>query len=340
MAIDAVYTWANFLDPSWREPYNHFAELESRPLRHPDPENTAEIRHTDHGELRYSLRSLERFAPFIRRVHLVIDGTPPAWLRTDAPDLRILGSRDIFPQGFPLPVFSSDLIESFLWRIPDLSEHYLYFNDDMLLAGDCAADNFFDAEGRSIVRLTRDLIGASRDRKSPIYHQMLGNTARAVMRRLPLRYRPHFETRNPWVPLILRRIIQRRAPLNMVAHMAQPFQRSLWPLFHDTFREEIRILAESRFRHGRGFCVNVAYHYLAYTRGKALFSFERNDMIVARGPALAQPEARREEIRAARKGGLKFLCFNDGVGGSSREWAQFIDDTLRETLGTPSRWER
>jgi hypothetical protein len=337
--IDAVYTWVNFLDPAWREQYNHFADLESRPRRS-DPTNTAEIRHSDHGELRYSLRSLARYAPFIRRVYLVIDGTPPEWLHTDAPGIRVLSSREIFPEGFRLPVYSSDLIESFLWRIPDLSEHYVYFNDDMLLAGDCAESDFFDSEGRSIVRLKPELIGMRIDTREATYSQMLRNTGRAIRKRLTLRYRPRVDTRKPWVPLLARRIVQGRAPLNMVAHMAQPFQRSLWPLFHDTFRQELNSLAASRFRDGRGFCVNVAYHYLAYAQGRAVVSFDSKDMIVARGPALARPDVWREKIRKARENGLKFLCFNDGVGGSDQEWAQFIDDTLRETLDTPSRWER
>lgn len=338
--IDAVYTWVNFRDPKWREGYTYFSECEVRARRRSDPANSGEVRHTDHGELRYNLRSLERYAPFIRRIHLVVDGMPPDWVRTEAPDIRVVTHRDIFPKGFSLPIFSSDLIESFLWRIPDLSEHYIYFNDDVFLTGQCVPSDFFDADGRSIVGIKPDLIHAKRGQHDRTYNRMLRNTARAIVKRLPLRYKPRFGTQKPWIPLIARRILQGRWPLNMVAHRVQPYRRSVWPLFHETFRREMEMLAGSRFRHEGGFCVNLAHHYLAYSQRMAVFNFDDDDLIVARGPALEDPQAWQKKIRTARMGGLKFLCLNDGVGGSSQEWAQFIDETLREPLGTPSRWER
>lgn len=340
MAVDAVFTWVNFLDPAWRASYEHFAVLESKPVRRPDPENTAAIRHADNGELRYSLRSLERHAPFIRRLHLVIDGAPPEWLDTASPGVRVLSSRDIFPGSFRLPVFNSSLIEAHLWRIPDLSEEYIYFNDDMLLAGDCGPEDFFDPDGRAIVRMKSGLVHAPLDPIDLTYNRMVRNTARAIRRRLSLRYRPRFETRKPWIPMVARRIVQNRLPLNMMAHIVQPFRRSLWPLFHETFRSELVTLATSRFRHGRGFCVNLAYHYLAHQEGQARFAFESNDLIIRRGPALSQPDAHKTDLRNALESGVKFLCFNDGAGGAAGEWSSFIDDCLRDTLDTPSRWEK
>lgn len=58
-----------------------------------------------------SWRSPERFAPFFRRIHIVVDGAPPEWLDTSAPEIHIVGHREIFPAGYRLPVVSSNLIE-------------------------------------------------------------------------------------------------------------------------------------------------------------------------------------------------------------------------------------
>jgi hypothetical protein len=340
MAIDAVYTWVNYLDSRWRESHDVFLTQELKRTRGRDPANTASIRFSDNGELRYSLRGLDRYAGFIRRVYLVVDGSPPEWLDTNSPDVRVISHRDIFPGEFPLPVFSSDLIEAFLWKIPELSEQYIYFNDDMLLAAHCTPRDFFDAQGRSVVRMEPDLIHAPRGPVDFVYNQMLRNTVRAVRRRLSLIYRPRFDTRKPWVPLVARRLIQDRLPLNGVAHIAQPFHRSLWPRFHEVFRKELDALCASRFRHRRGFCVNLAYHYLAYRQQKALFTFNSDELIISRRAVPTELTVLQEQVRDAAKRGIKFLCFNDGLGNSEIDWPVFIDDTLREVFHTPSRWEK
>ncbi len=124
-------------------------EPAGRSLRVPaDAGLSLSARFRDNGELRYSLRSIERFAPFFRRVFLVVDGAPPPWLKPNVPDLRVVDHREIFPDDYLLPVFSSDQIEAYLWRIRDLSERYVYFNDDILLVQQCTEGDFFDPRAR------------------------------------------------------------------------------------------------------------------------------------------------------------------------------------------------
>jgi len=81
-------------------------------------------------------------------VFLVVDGAPPPWLKPNVPDLRVVDHREIFPDDYLLPVFSSDQIEAYLWRIRDLSERYVYFNDDILLVQQCTEGDFFDPRAR------------------------------------------------------------------------------------------------------------------------------------------------------------------------------------------------
>jgi stealth protein CR2/Stealth-like protein len=163
MEIDGVYTWVNALDPAWRAPYEKFSALELGPRSSRDAATVGSIRHTDHNELRYSLHSLERYAPFFRRIHIVVDGAPPEWLDTSSPEIHIVAHREIFPSDYRLPVFSSNLIEAFLWRIPDLAERCVYFNDDMLLGARCTERDFFDEQGRAVIRMLPELIHTPRD---------------------------------------------------------------------------------------------------------------------------------------------------------------------------------
>ena len=117
-----------------------------------DPQVAGECRYVENDELRYSLRSVEKFAPWIRRVYIVTDDQTPAWLDTSNPRIRVVSHREIMPAEI-LPVFNSCTIELFLPRIPGLAEHFLYANDDMFFSRPVDPGFFFDWQGRPIVRL-------------------------------------------------------------------------------------------------------------------------------------------------------------------------------------------
>jgi hypothetical protein len=140
--------------------------------------------------------------------------------------------------------------------------------------------------------------------------------------------------------MIARRLFQSKLSLNGMAHIVQPFHRSLWPLFHEVFAKELATLTSSRFRHRRGFCVNETYQYLAYQRQKALFTFDSSGLFIPRGARAAELKALQAEARAAESKGIKFLCFNDGIADSKLDWPAYIAETLRGILDTPSRWEK
>ena len=91
-------------------------------------------RFRDNDELRYSLRSIWRFAPWVRHVFIVTNGQVPHWLNLDHPRLTLVTHSDIYPNQSHLPTFSSPSIESHLHRIPGLADYYVYFNDVSLLS--------------------------------------------------------------------------------------------------------------------------------------------------------------------------------------------------------------
>ncbi|KAK8733624.1 hypothetical protein OTU49_006396 [Cherax quadricarinatus] len=100
-------------------------------------------RFEDNEELRYSLRSLEKYAPWVRRIYLVTNGQIPYWLNLDHPRLMIITHEEIFPNVSHLPSFSSPAIESHIHRIPGLSEHFLYLNDDVMLGSEVWPEDFY-----------------------------------------------------------------------------------------------------------------------------------------------------------------------------------------------------
>ncbi len=154
MEIDAVVTWVDGGDPAHIAARNRF-----KPTSEPGSEldiATKNRRFSDNGELRYCLRSLHNHAPWLRRVWLVTDDQTPRFLDSAVArehGLTIVAHRHLF-RGHEdlLPTFNSLSIETFLWRIEQLADRFLYLNDDMMLTGPVAPEDFFTADGRTVLR--------------------------------------------------------------------------------------------------------------------------------------------------------------------------------------------
>ncbi len=147
--IDVVYTWVDGADPAWRAQKAQFLGVDA-----PDSgidEDTADLaRFQSHDELRYSLRSIEQYAPWVRHIYLVTEGHRPSWLVDDHAKLTVVPHKAIIDAQF-LPTFNSHVLEAHLHRIAGLSEHYVYFNDDVLLSRPLQPSDFFLSTGARLV---------------------------------------------------------------------------------------------------------------------------------------------------------------------------------------------
>ncbi|MBN3289511.1 GNPTA phosphotransferase, partial [Polypterus senegalus] len=117
-------------------------------------EDISASRFEDNEELRYSLRSVERHAPWVRHIFIVTNGQIPSWLNLDNPRVTIVTHKDIFLNGSHLPTFSSPAIESHLHRIPGLSRKFIYLNDDVMFGKDVWPDDFYSHSKGQKVYLT------------------------------------------------------------------------------------------------------------------------------------------------------------------------------------------
>ncbi len=150
--IDLVYLWVDGSDPQW---------LRKKQLFTGAPNDNSEMnsvaRYADNDELKYSLRSVEKYVPWIRKIFIVTDSQVPPWLNTEHPKIKIIDHKDIIPAEV-LPVFNSSVIEYYLYKIPGLMEHFLFSNDDMFFNASLSPDFFFLGD-YPIVRLKRKPLG-------------------------------------------------------------------------------------------------------------------------------------------------------------------------------------
>lgn len=132
--IDFVILWVDGSDRAWREEKKKYSPQKDEDIR--------EERYRDWDNLQYWFRGVEKFAPWVRKIHFVTWGHIPSWLNIAHPKINIVKHEDFIPKQY-LPTFSSHPIELNLHRIHGLSEHFVYFNDDMFLLKPVKQTDFF-----------------------------------------------------------------------------------------------------------------------------------------------------------------------------------------------------
>lgn len=155
--IDAVICWVDSGDPKHRQKLASYRNVQFGDTTAPD-DIAGDTRFKSENEIYCCLGSILRHAPFIRKIFIVTDNQQPdldTFLAENFPENRtpieIVDHTTIF-KGYEeyLPVFNSLSIETFLYRIPGLSERFVYFNDDMSLIRPATPETWFDDKGRTV----------------------------------------------------------------------------------------------------------------------------------------------------------------------------------------------
>lgn len=144
--IDIVFTWVNGHDSDYLKLVNQYSE---KPIDL-NPERTRDIYQT----LKYSLRSIEKFAPWVNHIYLFTCRPQfPDWLNIDHPKLTIVHHDEVFdPED--VPTFNYNVIESYLHKIPNLQEEFIYLNDDFLFGNEVSPSDFFTHDGKVLIHGT------------------------------------------------------------------------------------------------------------------------------------------------------------------------------------------
>ena len=133
--IDFVMIWVDGNDPEWQKQKNLYDKSNTKG-------DDAEVRYRSWDNLQYWFRGVEKFAPWVNKIHFVTWGHLPEWLDTSNPKLNIVNHKDYIPEEF-LPTFNSHTIELNLHRIKGLTEQFVYFNDDMFITNHVKPTDFF-----------------------------------------------------------------------------------------------------------------------------------------------------------------------------------------------------
>lgn len=133
--IDFVITWVDGNDKEWQKEKAKYEKNKQNI-------DNRDIRYRDLDTLKYWFRGVEKYTPWVNKIHFITCGHLPSWLNVDNPKLHIVKHSDYIPHD-ALPTFNSNAIELPIYRIEGLSEQFVIFNDDIFIMNKMKKTDFF-----------------------------------------------------------------------------------------------------------------------------------------------------------------------------------------------------
>ena len=137
-SIDAVITWVDGSDQEYKK------KIE----KHLSTSTNYKKQYLQANEIEYCVKSILKFAPFIRKIFIVTDNQKPSFSSLEnliaSNKVKVVDHKEIF-KGYEkyLPTFNIRSIDAVLHRIEDLSEMFVYFNDDVFLVDKICEEDWF-----------------------------------------------------------------------------------------------------------------------------------------------------------------------------------------------------
>lgn len=330
MEVDFVVMWVDMNDPAWQA---DFAKYSGRIDN--SRNELSEARFRDYGFMKYWFRGIERFAPWVRKVHFVTCGQKPDWLDQNNPKLNLVDHRDYIPAEF-LPCFNSGVLESYLHRIPGIAEHFVFFNDDFFITNHLSPERFFRGGLPCDIATFRFNSGGSQ------WARMLKNNIaiinsqfdkRAVMRRWHDKWfdstyggKARWNYILRWYP----RFVTLRTP-----HNAQPYLKSTYEKVWAAAAAELTEASTHRFRTDKDLTQEL-FRTWQICEGNFepynTYSDTRMFPLVVRA---------RQAVEAVRNQSYRLVCLNDNVHiRNYGQVMQSLEEAFKHILPDKSSFEK
>jgi hypothetical protein len=319
--IDVVLMWVDDADPEWRRRRTAALEALSGTAGVGPGEDedgrapTVPDQHfRQHDELRYALRSIDYFAPWVNRVYLVTDRQRPSWVEDSA--LTIVDHQELLREGEADALFNSHAISALLHRIPGLSEHYVVWNDDIFLGRMTAKHDFFEGNGNPYFFNSRSTMP---ELESGAVDEF-----------------PHQAARRRSMSLVRERFGVE--PRQLFRHVPIPQSRSLNEALEADYPDVVATTLSHPFRSVEDHEPIWLHNYMGYFLGRTTPGPSHQYAYVALGADDAPDRLR--ELLVSRQAHV--ICIND-VGGDdlgADERARVLTSFLEGYFPVPSRFER
>jgi|TARA_B100000780_G_scaffold269803_1_gene228938 hypothetical protein len=300
--IDFVITWVDMDDPIWKDEFSRYSGKIDNSVN-----GLSEARFRDYGFLKYWFRGVSAFAPWVRKVHFITSGQKPDWLNTKNPKIKMVSHREFIPEKY-LPVFNSNLIEIYMHKIPNLSEQFVYFNDDFFITNNLTPTRFFENGLPKDIAAFRTNTGISQ------FEKMLKNNIRLINRHFNKKevfkkdswkwYDPTYGSRGRLNFLLkhYNKFITLHTP-----HNAQPFLKST---FEDVWKhcgKELEQMSLHRFRNKNDYTPELFRTWQICCSNFSPYNTYKDTKMF---PLMIKS---KKAIKAVRDQSYSLVCLNDNI---------------------------
>lgn len=327
--VDVVVTWVDGKDPIW---------LKERSKYISSKEYNSEKYFRDWDTLRYLFRGFETFMPWINKIHFVTYGHLPSWMNTKSEKLHIVKHFDLFENINYLPVFNSSSIEANLHLIPNLSDRFIYFNDDMLVLKPIKIERCF-INGKPL-----DFIHQGIPRRGFLYKKYRSNevivdimnnelnylnsffSKRELLKKQPsLFYSKNYSVKWIVMNFIFNIISSKYLWLN-IYHHPQPYLKSTLIEAHRLYKSVFDEVSKNKFRSRNDVC-QYLYREIQLANGD-FYPYEPTDTYCLN---ISSAQLLKENIDKIKR--TSFFCANDHASLSDKEF-EIARNELERILNT------
>lgn len=302
MEIDFVVTWVNMDDPEWKTEFDKYSGKQDN-----EKNGVSVARFRDYGFFKYWFRGVEKFAPWVRKIHFICSGNPPEWLDLTNPKLHIVRHKDFIPSEF-LPTFNSVVIERYMYRIQGLAEHFVYFNDDFYIIRPISEERFF------LNGLPRDIAAFQYNPSWSQYYVRIKNNIRIINRcfdkkRVMKEFHEKWFDKSYGSKALMNYILK---PYNKfitlrVPHNAQPYLKETFEEVWASAGNELTLTSSNRFRKKTDYTPEL-FRTWQICRGNFMpyNTYQDTKMF----PLMVKP---KQAVEAIKNQTYALICLNDNV---------------------------
>ncbi len=309
--IDLVFTWVNSDDSDWQALYHQYKP-------NTDSDANSKSRFYSRDELKYALRSWEKYGSFIRKIFIVSNCREPEWLDKNHPKIEWIPHESIIPAS-ALPTFSSHAIEACLHKIPGLSNHFIYSNDDILLVKPLTPYVFFHHNGIAKLRMEPyGNVNGEVTKGEPDYLNAARNGTRLLEKEFG------------------------QTPTQLHTHSPQSMRVDVLSEMNEKYKEHFDKTIHNKFRNIHDISVtSYFYQHYALLSGKALLANEKTEIVIERHDYKAKLNLIQSKSIDKDYTSMPIsVCLNDGAQSYLNEqWNLEIIRFLETFLPDPASFE-
>lgn len=301
--VDVVYTWIN-KNEQWEREFK--AVRDSKEEVQFGRYALDDARFEDHDELYYSLKSVRKFMPWVRQVFIVTNNTLNLPEYLDSNDITVITHAEIISEEY-LPTFNSHVIEAHLHNIPELSENFIYFNDDVFAARPLTVGHFFQENGLASLFLSQKFL-------DQLY--IKGNHTPTLQASL-------------YSQALIEREFSKR-PNQALVHTYVPLKKSMYQIAWDLYQAEIEAFLNNQFRGSPD--LNLATFlvpWLMYLHG---CSFLSTDICYYFNIRSAHAIQQYKKLLSKDEDSPHSICANDFFASGSDDSKQKYQDAFSQFL--------